>query len=212
MVSPKPPKAPASPIGEDLPGYLRPSWPAPSPDCSDIPVSSGSLVPVPSGYATLSEQAGSSEYTFSVPPDWYESSTAKDIPSKPRSLDGILGFLTVSKSSVAQLLESEVAALTKVLTTLNDQLERRRCLEKEALCDLEYQELYLSTRMLNLRPSHFPYDARIHTELEKEFIGVRRQRIQTREAAARDIFDIQKLAVQFLMALHQNDSLGGFVQ
>jgi hypothetical protein len=134
------------------------------------------------------------------------------IPSKgsPTSLDSLLSLF--SSRSVVSLLESEIVSLSGVLSGIYVEMRQRRELEAELLSILEYRELYLDSRKLNLRPYQIQADSHTLSALDHDLALMEREQIQTRQATVRDLLDLKKLSWHYILMLHQKSSLMHFLQ
>lgn len=137
----------------------------------------------------------------------HSSAPCKDVPTP---LDSLLSLFD-SRSAIS-LLESEVTALSGVLSSVYVQMRRRRELEIDLLSILEYRELYLGSKKMNLRPYQIQADAHTLSALERDLVSVERQRIQVQQATVRDLLDLQKLSWHYFLVLHRKSSLMHFLQ
>ena len=131
-------------------------------------------------------------------------------PDSSSSLDALLSLF--SSSTVASLLESETHALCGMLSDIYQEIHQRKTLESELLSVLEYRELYLGSKKMNLRPYQIQEDANALSALERDLISIEHQRIQVRQATVRDLLDLQKLSWHYFLVLHRKSSLMHFLQ
>jgi hypothetical protein len=131
-------------------------------------------------------------------------------PDSSSSLDALLSLF--SSSTVASLLESETHALCGMLSDIYQEIHQRKTLESELLSVLEYRELYLDSKKLNLRPYEIPDHARQLDALEKNLITVEQERIHTKQTTARDLLELRKISWHYSLVLHRKASLIRFVR
>jgi hypothetical protein len=126
------------------------------------------------------------------------------------SLDSLLSIL--SEKSPLVLIEAEAAALTSIVGSIYQSICQRKKLESDLLGILEYRELYLGSKILNIHP----YENRSELEhlgrLEEDRIQVERQRIQTQETTAKDIISLQNLALHYWFSLQRKAFLIRFLK
>ena len=128
----------------------------------------------------------------------------------PTSLDYLLSLFD-SRAAIS-LLYSEVTAISGILSSVYVERRRRQELEIELLSILEYRELYLDSKKMNLRPYQIQADAHTLNALESDLIQIERQRIQIRQTTVRDLLDLKKLSWHYILVLHQKSSLIRFLQ
>ena len=128
----------------------------------------------------------------------------------PTSLDSLLSLFR--SHSVVSLLESEIIPLSGILSSIYAEMRRRRELEAELLSTLEYRELYLDSRKLNLRPYQIQADSHALSALDRDLALIEREQIQIRQATVRDLLDLKKLSWHYTLVLHQKSSLIRFLQ
>lgn len=100
----------------------------------------------------------------------------------------------LSDYSTDTFLRSEIVALQKVLTEISGEILKRQSLEHRMLALLEKRELDLGTTLLRLEPlhRHRQEDQPRIASLEQLVVGVERQKVMTRQAAARDVIELKK--------------------
>ena len=131
-------------------------------------------------------------------------------PDTPDSLDTLLSL--ISSISAVSILESETRALCSVLSDIYQEIHQRKTLEAELLSVLEYRELNLDSRKLNLRPYEIPEDSRQLYALEKSLITLEQERIHTRQTTARDLLELRKISWHYFIVLHRKASLIRFLR
>ena len=131
-------------------------------------------------------------------------------PKSPDSLDSLLSLC--SSSPATEFLHAETSVLSGIVSGIYQEMHQCRDLETDLLSSLEYRELYLDSKKFNLRPYQSQEDARIVSALEQDLIDIERQRIQTRQSAAQEVHNLQKLFWHYLLELHRKSSVLRFLQ
>ena len=118
-----------------------------------------------------------------------------------------LGYILplFSQFSPAQLLQTEIAILKKVIADILKEINKREHLEDKLLSALEQQVMHLHTELIREDRLYIGLSQQT-TALEQSLGAVEIQKIHTREKTAGDILDLKKLLWHYWLLLQRKEA------